>query len=137
MIRRAFEIASKMRGDACDSAARACGCYGVLFLQQQVDHDTPPTTNSTGVACATQQVRRRVGRRIPAFDRFEYLIPLGTQDELLGAIALGPHRWHALYSSRAIRSFRVLGNVFSIALANPRHVREVQERRRKGTDAGG
>jgi hypothetical protein len=79
---------------------------------------------------------RRAGNSLPvAFGRFEYLIPLGTQDELLGAIALGPHRRHTLYSSRAIRSFRVLGNIFSIALANSRHVREVKERRRKAERA--
>jgi hypothetical protein len=42
-------------GEEPEGSIDARGGYGLSFSQQQVDHDTLPTSNSTGVAHTTQK----------------------------------------------------------------------------------
>ncbi len=83
------------------------------------------------LAVETPVIEAEVARRRHAFDvpllaEVEVLVPIVSEGNPLGALALGPREDAALFSGRALQSLRVLANIFTIALVNARRAAELE-----------
>jgi class 3 adenylate cyclase len=78
----------------------------------------------------SEPYRRKGAGGSALLDAYEIVVPLSARQESLGAFALGRRSDATMYSANAVQSFRVLGNIFAIALSNARRAVEIQSRHR-------
>jgi HD-GYP domain-containing protein (c-di-GMP phosphodiesterase class II) len=96
-----------------------------------VDDPSKISASQAGQVIETEPYRRQGNFLSGLLGKFEVLIPMAVGDTLQGVIALGKHRRNGLYSSQAMGSFRVLGNIFSIALSNSHRTQELHAQKIK------
>ncbi len=85
----------------------------------------------SGGLLESEAVRRRRGAASShLIAQHEVLVPLVSQKHVLGVLAVGRRRDDTMYSDGALQAFRVMGNLFTMALANARRAAELQSRHR-------
>jgi class 3 adenylate cyclase len=124
-----------LRARVMDICSTHFQCERVAVLDQDaVEADAGLTglvTDASGTALVESEVHRR---REPIVSgllaEYEVLIPLRSQEQRLGAVAVGRRSGNEMYRAGDLKSLRVLGNIFAIALVNARRAVELQRRLR-------